>query len=368
MLRPVSIPQGVGEPGLSISRRDLVTALSFAGAAFGSGLPMAACGQQAHPHAHDWDWLLGTWDVWHRRLKDRLAGSNDWEEFSGRSAFWLTLGGLGNVDDNSLEIPSGSYRGISIRAFDPKTGKWAIWWLDGRNPTHIEPPVLGEFDGDTGTFIGRDTFKGRPIVMRFRWNEVRGARPWWEQAFSTDEGATWEVNWRNYFTRTARDATPLPRLPGAPTDCDFLVGAWNVRHRRLKKRLAGNNEWEEFGGTLTNRPVLGGHGNVGDNIMEFPSGTVRGLGVRAFDPATRQWLSWWLDGRDPAVIGPPLRGAFANGIGTFVGDDTLDGRQVKTRVLWSQITPRSARWEQASSADGGATWETNWISDFARKA
>jgi hypothetical protein len=62
-----------------------------------------------------------------------------------------------------------------------------------------------------------------------------------------------------------------------------------------------------------------------------------------------------------------LRGNFRDGIGTFVGDDTLDGRPIKTRVIWSRITPRSARWEQAASGDGGVTWETNWTSDFERR-
>jgi len=255
-------------------------------------------------------------------LKDRLVSSDEWEEFNGKSGFWLTMGGLGNVD------PSGSYRGLSIRAFDAKSSKWAIWWLDGRNPTHIDPPVLGVLAGDTGTFS----------------------------------------YWRNYFTRTASTPTPLPKLVDAQKDWDFLVGSWTVRHRRLGQRLVGSNQWDEFGGTLVNWPVLGGNGNVGDNIMDFPAETVRGVGIRAYDPATRQWLSWWLDGRDPSVIAPPLRGGFANGIGAFVGDDTLNGRPIKTRVQWSRITPRSARWEQASSADGGATWETNWTSDFVRTA
>ena len=116
-----------------------------------------------------------------------------------------------------------------------------------------------------------------------------------------------------------------------------------------------------------NWPVLGGHANVGDNVMQFPTGTVRGVGLRAYDPASKQWLSWWLDGREPSVISSPLRGGFVDRTGTFTGDDTLNGRAIKTRVVWSQITPRSARWEQSASADGGKTWETNWTSEFTRK-
>ena len=350
-----------------LGRRAFILQMACAGGAFAVAPSIFAAGGASSAHDRDWQWLTGSWDVWHRRLKERLTGNNEWEEFSGKSAFWSTLGGLGNVDDNSLEIPSGSYRGVSIRAFDPKTQKWAIWWLDGRNPTYIEPPVLGGFEADTGTFIGRDTLRGKPILMRFRWNEVHSQRPWWEQAFSPDDGATWETNWRNYFTRTDRLARPQPKLPGANTDFDFLVGTWTVKHRHLRERLVGSKAWDEFGGSFTNWPLLGGHGNVGDNVMEFPDGTVRGVGLRAFDPKTNQWLSWWLDGRNPSTIGPPLRGAFANGVGTFDGEEPIAGGVVKTRVVWSHITPRSARWEQASSTDG-IKWETNWTSDFTRRA
>jgi hypothetical protein len=174
------------------------------------------------------------------------------------------------------------------------------------------------------------------------------------------------MNWRNTFTRTATAPSPLPRLPGAPHDWDFLVGRWKVQHRRLRRRLVGDTKWDEFGGTLANWPVLGGFGNVGDNVMEFPRGTVRGVGLRAFDPGSGQWSSWWLDARYPEAIGDPVRGGFVDGVGTFIGDDTLDGRAIKTRVQWTGITARAARWEQSCSADSGATWESNWVSEFTR--
>ncbi|TWI00359.1 hypothetical protein IP90_02905 [Luteimonas cucumeris] len=353
-------------------RRDFIASLGSLGAlglpplrAFAAGLPPGAAA--AANHADDWRWLLGSWDVRHRRLKERLVGDTRWEEFAGRSALWLTLGGLGTVDDNLVELPGGGYRGMSLRAFDPATETWSIWWLDGRNPTRIDPPVRGSFAGDTGTFLGRDTLKGRPIVMRFRWRDIHGPRPWWEQAFSADDGASWEVNWRNWFTRTAAQPAALPALSDAPGDFDFLAGRWNVRHRRLRQRLVGSDAWDVFDGTLHNWPVLGGHGNVGDNVMAFPAGTVRGMGIRSYDPASRQWLSWWLDGREPSRIAAPLRGGFADGVGTFTGDDMVGGKPVRARVLWSRITPSSARWEQAASADGGATWETNWVSEFERQ-
>lgn len=330
--------------------------------------PDVRAGIAAAAHRQDWHWLLGNWDVRHRRLKERLVGDTHWQEFAGKSAAWSTLDGLGTIDDNLIELPGGTYRGLGIRAFDGGAGTWAIWWLDGRRPTRIDPPVKGRFDGDEGTFVGTDVLDGRPITMRFRWHDIHGARPWWEQAFSADGGASWEVNWRNWFTRTAATPTPLPKIAGAPRDWDFLAGRWNVRHRRLRQRFAGTTDWDEFGGTFVNWPVLGGHGNVGDNVMEFPGGTVRGVGFRAFDPASRQWLSWWLDGRRPGEIGAPLRGAFAGGVGRFVGDDVHEGKAIKTRVTWSRITERSARWEQAGTMDAGRTWEVNWVSDFERVA
>jgi hypothetical protein len=351
------------------SRRDLLLTLAAGGGAARHG-SIGRAASAAADHRSDWAWLIGNWEVRHRRLRERLAGSHAWDEFAGRSNLWLTMDGLGTIDDNSLALPAGDYRALGIRAFDPAGGQWRIWWLDGRNPTHIDPPVIGGFDGDGGAFIGRDSFNGRPITVRFRWFEIHGAEPHWEQAFSTDDGATWEVNWVNFFTRTAAVPTPLPPVDGpqAPADWRFLVGRWNVHHRRLRHRLAGSQEWDEFGGTLVNWPVMGGQGNVGDNVFHVPGGDVRGVGLRAYDPVSRQWLSWWLDGRSPNVIARPVRGGFANGVGTLIGDDSFEGRPIRSRVTWSRITQSSARWEQAFSADGGATWETNWVSDFARAA
>jgi hypothetical protein len=150
-------------------------------------------------------------------------------------------------------------------------------------------------------------------------------------------------------------------------DFDFLMGEWRVRHRRLKERLAGNNQWIEFAGTLSARKLMEGAGNVEDNFLDLPGGAYRAVGLRSFDAKSGQWSIWWLDGRMPlGPLDPPVRGRFENGVGTFLAEDTFNGKPIRVRYVWSQITRVSCRWEQAFSPDGGKTWETNWVMDFTR--
>lgn len=347
---------------MNLTRRELLQHFSMAGAASALGLPALAA---AGGHEQDWQWLQGCWDVHHERLRDRLVGSNTWDQFGGKTSMWLTLGGLGTIDDCLLYLPSGSYRAIAPRAFDPVSGQWNIWWLDGRMAGKLDPPVRGVFTGNEGEFRGDDVHKGTPVTVRFRWHETNSKRPWWDQSFSTDGGKSWEVNWRNYFTKTRPEPAPVPLDAGETVveqagDWAFLAGRWNVRNRRLK---AG--KWEVFASTLHNRPVMGGLGNVGDNVFHAPGGTYRGMSMRAYDTANGVWRSWWLDGRSPADIAAPVAGKFDKGTGSLIGEDVIDGERVQVRSLWSNITQKTARWEQATSRDGKA-WEANWIADLER--
>jgi hypothetical protein len=157
-----------------------------------------------------------------------------------------------------------------------------------------------------------------------------------------------------------------PNLSGLH-DFDFLMGEWRLHHRRLKERLAGCHEWQEFDSTSTASPILGGYGNIDDNLIYLPGDTYRAVTVRTYDPKTGQWAIWWIDGRDPfGNLDPAVKGRFVNGVGTFYSDDVFKGKPIRVRYIWSHITPTSAHWEQAFSPDGGKTWETNWTNDLEK--
>ena len=107
-------------------------------------------------HSRDFDFQRGQWIVHHRRLKQRLTGCTEWEEFGGTCAQFPVLGGNGNIEDNLLHLPAGDYRAVAIRSFDAASGNWAIWWLDQRAPHSLEVPVIGKFEDGVGTFLAED--------------------------------------------------------------------------------------------------------------------------------------------------------------------------------------------------------------------
>jgi hypothetical protein len=152
--------------------------------------------------ARDFDFLIGDWRVRHRRLRKRLAGCEDWEAFDGTASTRLMLDGTGNVEEHALALPDGAYRALALRAFDAASGLWSIWWLDARHPDRLDPPVVGRFENTTGTFYGDDVFEARPIRVRFLWRIHAADAPHWEQAFSVDDGASWEINWTMDFVRS----------------------------------------------------------------------------------------------------------------------------------------------------------------------
>jgi len=153
--------------------------------------------------AADFDFLIGDWTVRHRRLARRLAQDTSWIEFRGSASVRSILGGLGNIDEIGIDLPSGAYVGATLRLFDPSTALWTIYWMDSRHP-RLDPPMVGRFSGGCGLFYGDDTHEGRPVRVRFIWTVVSPETCTWEQAFSVDDERTWETNWTMEFQRRSR--------------------------------------------------------------------------------------------------------------------------------------------------------------------
>jgi hypothetical protein len=149
-------------------------------------------------------------------------------------------------------------------------------------------------------------------------------------------------------------------------DFDFLIGSWKVRNRRLREPLTGSDSWYEFDATSVARKVWDGLANMDEYDGQSPTDRIRGMTLRLYDPKAGQWSLYWSNAAN-GTLEKPMVGEFKDGRGEFYDQETFRGRSIYVRYIWSRITPTSCQWEQAFSADGGQTWETNWIMEFTRQ-
>jgi hypothetical protein len=144
-------------------------------------------------------------------------------------------------------------------------------------------------------------------------------------------------------------------------DFDWEIGTWRTTVQVLAEPLSPTpDEWLRFAGTSVVRPLMDRRANVVELAVSGTSGRIEGLNMRLYEPGNERWSSTFVNIRD-GLLTSSVYGGFHDGVGEFYGDDQLDGRPIRVRFLIVRQGADTARFEQAFSADGGTTWETNWI-------
>jgi hypothetical protein len=149
---------------------------------------------------NDFDYLVGSWHIRNRTLKEPLAGSDEWEEFEATQQCSQILLGQGNFDIFRTEFGGKPFEGLTVRLFDPETRLWTIYWADSK-AMRLDDGKVGSFDGGEGDFFGREVVAGKDVIVKFHWDKRNPKAPIYSRAFSTDSGRTWEWNWRSNFSR-----------------------------------------------------------------------------------------------------------------------------------------------------------------------
>ena len=141
----------------------------------------------------DFDFLEGKWHVKNRKLKERLAGCTEWITFESEIHLRKTL--MGNIENYYAIFEGVPFEGMAVRLFDPQTELWTIYWIDSSIPKMDTHPVVGSFENKVGEFFTKDVFNGEEILVVYKWDATNADQPIWSQAYSLDEGKSWEWNW-----------------------------------------------------------------------------------------------------------------------------------------------------------------------------
>jgi len=155
---------------------------------------------------HDFDFELGSWNIHLKKLMHPLSGSREWVEFDGTSVTREVWDGRSQLEEFETDGAAGHIEGLTLRLYNPQTREWSLYWANSRTGK-MDPPQVGRFKDGQGEFYAMDTLNGQTILVRFIWSRTHSSSPHFEQAFSSDGGKTWEVNW-------ITDQTRVPQSPG----------------------------------------------------------------------------------------------------------------------------------------------------------
>src|SRR5262245_36976812 len=131
-------------------------------------------------------------------------------------------------------------------------------------------------------------------------------------------------------------------------DFDFLFGRWTVQHEKLTDPLDPEcDTWDRFTTETEAQGILGGTGNSDETRGTLPDGTAfTGYSLRLYAPELDRWSIWWASTMRPGVLDDPVHGRFADGVGTFVGEDERNGVRFLQRFRWRDTNTDNPVWEQ----------------------
>jgi len=148
----------------------------------------------------DFDFFYGSWKVSGKKLKSRLHNSTEWTPFTATLKCSKILQGAGNIEPFFTKRNGQDFEAFTLRLFDANTKLWSIYYAYPANTT-LQNPQVGSFKNNIGWFYARDTWEGKDIIIVYRWDRTDPDKPTMCQAFSPDNGQTWEWNYLQSFEK-----------------------------------------------------------------------------------------------------------------------------------------------------------------------
>src|ERR1700691_121247 len=319
---------------------------------------------------HDFDFEMGSWKTHISRLQHPLSGSDTWVEYQGTSVVRKVWNGHANLVQLEVDGSAGHIEGLSLRLYDPISHQWSLNFANS-NSGRLSQPTIGEFRNGRGEFFDLEESNGRTILVRNVWWDITPDSCRFEQAFSEEGGKSWEVNWIATDTRVKDESdknlpnTPPETVKDGQHDFDFELGSWDIHLKRLLHPLTGSTTWVRFDGGSFTQKVWNGRSQLEEFETDGAQGHIEGLTLRLYNRQSHQWSLYWANSKDGITVAPQV-GEFKNGRGEFYGQDTLNGKAILIRFVWSDATTNTPHFEQSFSTDGGKSWEVNWITDQTR--
>ena len=148
--------------------------------------------------AHQFDFWIGQWNIDQKILQ----ADGSWLKLPATTTVSPALNGCALIEhwegqvlffwDGMKEV--NLLKGLSVRSYDPKLGKWVIYWMDTQ--THRFGEFEGRFkDGRGDFFRSTTTADGKSLLSRITFSGITATKVNWELAISPNNGKSWQPIW-----------------------------------------------------------------------------------------------------------------------------------------------------------------------------
>ena len=175
------------------------------------------------------------------------------------------------------------------------------------------------------------------------------------------------------FAGAAYPGAGVSQSPAPPSamrdgqhDFDFNIGVWKTHIKRSLDPFDASAKSIELDGRVTVRKVWDGRAQLEEIEADGPKGHWEGLSLFLYNPEAHQWSQSFVNSKVGALTSSSNVGEFKDGRGVLIGQDTVNGKTILVRAVWSDIKPGSHQYEESYSNDGGTTWVRSFIANLTR--
>src|ERR1700733_10067349 len=131
--------------------------------------------------------------VWHTEINRRLhplTDSTESLELDGTVTVRKVWGGRAQLEEIEADGPNGHWEGLTLFLYNPAAHQWSQTFVDSKMG-ELNPSSIGSFSNGRGELIAQDTFKGRTVLVRGVWSDIKPDSHHFEESYSQDGGKTW---------------------------------------------------------------------------------------------------------------------------------------------------------------------------------
>jgi hypothetical protein len=153
--------------------------------------------------SHDMDFNFGTWHTEIIRYPDPFGDPSKTLHMAGTVTVQPVWNGKAQLEEIEADGSKGHWEGMTVFLYDPQAHQWSQNFVSA-SVGRFDSPSIGEYRNGNIEYYAQDESKGRAVLLRGVWSDIKPNSHSYEEDLSDDGGRTWHAAFIAHLTRIGR--------------------------------------------------------------------------------------------------------------------------------------------------------------------